>query len=130
MGFCAYLPAGGAAPLEKTGVCLEPSSRFSRIYSKINEKTGTFGLFLNKLPKNYQNLLEGGGARHCGTSASQGMSPRLKCGVAFGEEPNFSPRAPRPYYSVLTKVRLELPRGFGRIFSKIHKKNLLFRPIF
>lgn len=96
MGFCAYLPAGGAAPLEKMGVRLEPSSRFSRIYSKINEKTSTFSLFLNKLPKNYQNLPEGGRARHCGTSASQGMSPRLKCGVAFGEEPNFSPRAPRP----------------------------------
>lgn len=96
MGFCANLPVCGAAPLEMMGVRLEPSSCFSRIYSKINEKIGSFDLFLNKLPKIYQSVLEGGGARHCGTPASQGMSLGLKSAVAFREEPNFSSRAPRP----------------------------------
>ena len=95
MGLCANLPAGSVVPSEKTRVWLEPSSYFGGIYSKIHEKTAFFSLSFNKVPKNYQRPLNGGGARPYGTPVAQGMFSVEKNDVGFREEPNFSPRAPK-----------------------------------
>lgn len=82
--FARTFPQMGQFSWKKMGVRLEPQRGLGGVHSKVQPKTGFFGLFLEQTPQQLWELSDGGGAVLCSTPGSPRNIPVEKNGVHMG----------------------------------------------